>query len=399
MVSGPAPHKLVYICDWLPPDFGAVGQYSLLFARERAARGERVVLAGLSSTSDSVEQESIESGSLEIRRLRSANYNRASFWARAIWTARTNLRLLLRLRDRLRSADEIVFTGSPPFLIHFIVPINLLLRKKLVYRITDFYPECLIAELGRTPFWLGWLYKLTIRLRHRIHTFEALGEDQRRRLVDAGIPEERVQLKRDPSPVEISENTVATSVPLELGGYQVLLYSGNFGVAHDQETFLAGYRLHHAQGTGSFAVWLNATGARAGVVEERLRLEDLPFHRTLPGPLDRLPGLLLAADAHLITLRDEFVGFVLPSKVYACVLSRRPVLFVGSGQSDIHAVCSEALPPELYFRVDVGDVEGVAAALDYLGTLRRDSSGQDSWHQEEPNGPESYIHTPRQSVD
>ena len=29
-----AMHRLVYLCDWLPPDFGAVGQYSLLFARE-----------------------------------------------------------------------------------------------------------------------------------------------------------------------------------------------------------------------------------------------------------------------------------------------------------------------------------------------------------------------------
>ena len=34
----------VYICDWLPPDFGAVGQYSLLYTREMLARGQKVVL-------------------------------------------------------------------------------------------------------------------------------------------------------------------------------------------------------------------------------------------------------------------------------------------------------------------------------------------------------------------
>jgi len=33
---------LVYICDWLPPDFGAVGQYALQFSREEAARGKSV---------------------------------------------------------------------------------------------------------------------------------------------------------------------------------------------------------------------------------------------------------------------------------------------------------------------------------------------------------------------
>ena len=33
------PEKLIYLCDWLPPDYGAVGQYSSLFARELAAEG------------------------------------------------------------------------------------------------------------------------------------------------------------------------------------------------------------------------------------------------------------------------------------------------------------------------------------------------------------------------
>ena len=31
----------LYICDWLPPDFGAVGQYSVIFARELAAEGKK----------------------------------------------------------------------------------------------------------------------------------------------------------------------------------------------------------------------------------------------------------------------------------------------------------------------------------------------------------------------
>ena len=45
------PEKIdtLYICDWLPPDFGAVGQYSLIFARSLATEGRSVVLGGLSS--------------------------------------------------------------------------------------------------------------------------------------------------------------------------------------------------------------------------------------------------------------------------------------------------------------------------------------------------------------
>ncbi len=45
--------RLLYLCDWLPPDYGAVGQYSLQYARELAAEGRDVVLAGLSSQESS----------------------------------------------------------------------------------------------------------------------------------------------------------------------------------------------------------------------------------------------------------------------------------------------------------------------------------------------------------
>src|SRR3982750_2180346 len=193
------PHMLVSLCGGRPPDFGAVGQYSLLFARERASRGEDVVLAGLSSTADSVEEELHGEGRLRIVRRRTATYDRADFRTRALWTARTDLGLVWRLRKELRAADEILFTGSPPFLIQLLVPLNLLLRKRLTYRITDFHPECLMAEMDRVPVPLRLFHRWTVALRRRVDRFEALGEDQRERLLAIGIEPGRSGIKRDPS--------------------------------------------------------------------------------------------------------------------------------------------------------------------------------------------------------
>jgi hypothetical protein len=355
-------NRLVYLCDWLPPDFGAVGQYSLGFAAERAAAGEEVTLVGLSSAADSVERD----GRLTVVRLRSPVYDRADRSRRALWTLRTNLRLLRRAWPSLKAADEILFTGSPPFLLHFVVPANWGLRKRLTYRITDFHPECLIAELGRRPLPLAAFHRLTLWLRRRVDSFEVLGEDQRRRLLEIGIPGERIRLKRDPSPVEIPPGTEPLSLPAELAGHPVLLYSGNFGVAHDHETFVAGYLRHHREGSARVRLWLNASGARADRVEEELLRENLPVHRTRPGPLFELPRLLVTPAAHLITLRDAFVGYVLPSKVYGCVASRKPVLYIGSAASDVHLVCARDLPAHAYHRVEVGDAAGVAAALERI---------------------------------
>ncbi|HEX7182478.1 MAG TPA: hypothetical protein VF756_11590 [Thermoanaerobaculia bacterium] len=358
--------RLVYLCDWLPPDFGAVGQYSLLFARERAAAGEDVTLAGLSSAADSVEEEAIGQGRLRIVRLHTEVYDRANLRQRALWTARTNLALIRRLWREMRQSDEILFTGSPPFLVHLLVPLNLLLRKPLTYRITDFHPECLMAEMGRAPAALRLLHRWTVALRRRVDRFEVLGEDQRRRLLEIGIDPGRIFLKRDPSPVEIPPDIRPLDLPEELRGKRVLLYSGNFGVAHDHETFLAGYHRHHREGSGKVVLWLNATGAKADRVEEALRREGLPVHRGRPVPLELLPRLLVTPDVHLITLRDEFVGYVLPSKVHGCVRSGRRVLFIGSERSDVHLLCAEGLPLGRYRRVDVGDAAGVARALDEI---------------------------------
>src|SRR5262249_21069921 len=80
-------------------------------------------------------------------------------------------------------------------------------------------------------------------------------------------------------------------------------------------------------------------------------------------PLEDLPRLLIAADVHLITLRDAFVGYVLPSKIHACIESGKTILFVGSPDSDVHLLASGALPSNRYYRVDIGDLHGLANAL------------------------------------
>jgi len=144
----------------------------------------------------------------------------------------------------------------------------------------------------------------------------------------------------------------------------VLLYSGNYGIAHEVETFVEGYRLHHREGTGRARLWLSATGTGAEEVAGRLTALGLPFHRSKPVPLERLAGLLKAPDAHLVVLKDSFVGFVMPSKIYACLGSRKPLIFVGSADSDVDLLGQKSGVP--YWRVSCGDPKGLSVALEML---------------------------------
>src|SRR5262249_51813153 len=156
-------------------------------------------LVGLTTgPSRSESAEPIATGSLEIIRVHRPSYQKQKFAARLVWTIMSNLRLLIRAFRYMRRADAILFTGSPPLMLHFIAPLNLLLKKQLIYRITDFHPECLIAERGGSGPLLGLLLWLTHFWRRRVDSFEVLGIDQARRLAECGIAEARIRLKRDP---------------------------------------------------------------------------------------------------------------------------------------------------------------------------------------------------------
>ncbi len=249
--------------------------------------------------------------------------------------------------------------------MHWIAPANLWLRKELVYRITDFHPECAMVERARPSLLLKLLYRMTLFWRRRVDAFEALGHDQAARLKEIGIAPERIRYLPDPSPVDIGRETRPLPRPEAARDRCLLLYSGNWGVAHDIDTFVEGYARHHRDGSGRVLLWLNAVGGGADKVEAALEARSLPFIRGTPVPTEQLASLLVTPDAHLITLSDAFVGFVLPSKVHGCIASGRPVLFIGSAASDVHRLCTEKMRVP-YWRVDVGDAEGCARVLDRM---------------------------------
>lgn len=363
--------NILMLCDWLPPDFGAVGQYAVGFARALAEAGHDVTLVGFTSGDARVERATfVSGGTLAIRRLHRAPFDRTALLRRAFWTIAANLSLLLGAGAVWFRADEVRFTGSPPYLLHFVMPLSLLLRFRTRYRITDFHPECMMAMLERPSLPLQLLLAVTTFWRRRVDVIEVLGNDQARRLSESGVLADRMVLHRDSSPVSFDPEPAPAVAPQGCQG-RIILYSGNWGVAHDHATFLEGYRRYTKAHPGRACLWLNATGARLAMVREALDSARLPYVHTPPVPIERLPAVLVAADVHLITLDDRFVGFVMPSKVYACIASGRPVLFIGSADSDVHALCEASMPSAAYRRAATGDVEGVLEALQWLLELPR----------------------------
>jgi glycosyltransferase involved in cell wall biosynthesis len=110
-----------------------------------------------------------------------------------------------------------------------------------------------------------------------------------------------------------------------------LLYSGNFGRAHSFRTLLdlAGI-LEPAGGTLAFSV----RGNRVRDLKDAARLHAnvlfVPYASSAA-----LEARLSAADIHVVSLREEWTGAVVPSKFFGALAVGRPLIFAGSPESAI----------------------------------------------------------------
>lgn len=117
-------------------------------------------------------------------------------------------------------------------------------------------------------------------------------------------------------------------------------YSGNFGRAHAFEEVLEAMTLLKVRPEIHFVL----IGEGAGLEQmletvERRGLSNVSFHPYQPH--DTLRQSLGAIDLHLVTLRENMEGLVLPSKIYGVLAAGRPLAFVGEEDGEIASLILE----------------------------------------------------------
>jgi glycosyltransferase involved in cell wall biosynthesis len=111
-----------------------------------------------------------------------------------------------------------------------------------------------------------------------------------------------------------------------------LLYSGNFGRAHSYEEFLDLARRLRGSGV---ALCFGVRGNRADELRKAVRPDDTNVSFAGFAPEEELERRLAAAEVHLVSLRPEWTGVVVPSKFFGSLAAGRPVVFAGSPDSAI----------------------------------------------------------------
>ncbi len=233
-------------------------------------------------------------------------------------------------------ADVVVCLSTPP-MVGLLGLLASLRGARFVYKVEDLYPDIAVA-LGklRHSSWMGvMLSRVSSVVLKRADLCIALDDDLASSL-----------RRRGARRIDVIPNWAdgAAIRPDDEGGEQlrrdlgladrfVVLYSGNHGLAHRFDAVLeAAERLAGREQEIGF-LFVGDGPRRKEVVRAAARLSNF---RLLPyQPRERLGALYAAGDLHLVSLRDEVSGLMVPSKYAAALAAGRPVLLVGGAETGL----------------------------------------------------------------
>jgi glycosyltransferase involved in cell wall biosynthesis len=110
-----------------------------------------------------------------------------------------------------------------------------------------------------------------------------------------------------------------------------LLYSGNFGKAHCFEKTIKLARVLREQAIFAYS----ARGVGLSALKDELGSDDKNIRFVEFASPEHLSARLSAPDIHIVSLRENWTGTVVPSKFFGAIAVGRPVLFEGSEKSCI----------------------------------------------------------------
>lgn len=343
------PRQLVLITRTYPPAVGAVGDLVEQLAQAMAACGWQVeVIASRCSLSPPVDNRDAQ---VRVHHIWSPPVDRRSPWRRALSVlAFYPLALLKALRIARRGA-VVVTTTDPPLQLVIGALLQIVRPVHLVHWSQDVYPEvaetlgalragsCMANSLRTVARWaLERHARVVVIGRCMQKRLAAFGVDGKRLAIIENWPDAQI-LRLPPDMIETGARSMRRAFGLE--EKFVVMYSGNFGLAHPLEIVLAAAKLLSNEPDIGFV--LVGEGPRRQALERQARelgLANVHFLRRQPR--QQLAALLGAADLHVAVLDPALAGLVVPSKIYNVLAAGRPCLFLGPGESEAACLLQES---------------------------------------------------------
>lgn len=332
--------KILVLNLYFPPDTSATAKMAADIVGALAEKHDVTVLCGRPSYDPSERRpwrlwQSETAGRARVVRVGSTDYPRFAMRRRLVnYLSYVALAVPYALFVR---CDVVLAMTDPPFQGIVSAIVAQLKREPYVYNIRDLYPE---MALGGAIVRAGVLVRTWEKLHRwalrRAAKVIVLGEDMRERIEAKGISRGHIAVVRDGvelatpgTPAAVLDEEVIRAIRGD--AKFVLLHAGNLGFYGAWETLIAGAR--DLAGDGVSLVFV-------GEGAQRERIQSLANGaknvRLLPYfPASKIPSVLAAADAHVVTVKRGLEGVVVPSKMYGILAAGKPILAVAPGCTDV----------------------------------------------------------------
>ncbi len=261
--------------------------------------------------------------------------------------------------------DAIVAMTDPPFQGIVGAFVAMLKRRPYVYNIRDLYPDMAIGGSIVEP-------GLFVRIWEKLHRWAlrratcviALGEDMRTRIVAKGVDPSRVVIVRDGAEI-LPPSTPLPALDPEVvrairGNFSfVLVHAGNLGFYGAWNTLVTAARRLASEGVG--LVFVGDGAQRAEIQAAAAGAGNIRFLDFFPA--GKIPSVLAAADAHIITVKRGLEGVVVPSKMYGILAAGKPIVAVAPRETDAVSI---GVPRGFAVSADPDKPEEVVSAVRQL---------------------------------
>jgi glycosyltransferase involved in cell wall biosynthesis/thiamine kinase-like enzyme len=250
---------------------------------------------------------------------------------------------------RLPKETSLLLYSNPPMLPWLGYLMHLLRGQRYSVMVWDIYPDILVRKKvlsARNPITRAW-YWLNRKSYEKADVVMTLGE-----YMAANLGKQFDATRTRAGKVEVIYPWVDTEkikpIPKEENwfakkhnqvGKLTVMYSGNMGYGHDIETMLAA--AEQLQDQPDIHFMFIGDGPKWKLVEKIINEKKLANVTLLPWqPEEVLPYSLATADIGLVSIEDESVGLMLPSKAFSLLAEGTP-LIVLSGNKTVLADIAE----------------------------------------------------------
>ena len=360
--------KLVFIYRYFYPDYSASCQFlsDLAFFLSGEGYSVHVVTSRLLYVCpEETLLPSEDVRNITVHRVWTSRFGRHFLPGRAIDYLTFYLAASWKIFRLLGQGDVAITKTDPPMISVLAAWIARIRGAKLVNWLQDLFPEVAVAlEVKGIK---GRIGRSLLRMRNKSLQSAAvnvvIGERMKDRLIAEGIPEQRISvihnwadgdvIRRSPS----FHRTYRREWGLE--AKFVVGYSGNLGRAHEFDTILDAATLLRSEKNIAF-LFIGGGAQRERVEEEGLSrgLDNLVFQAYQPREM--LSESLGVTDVHLVSLRPELEGLIVPSKFYGILAAGKPTLFIGDPQGEIASIINEGGVGQ---SIQSGDSEALAQQI------------------------------------